>query len=524
MTTTSTWLSRDDFRDIYLRAIKTRADALGITASTGPGEGAYVDACACADQCLILSNYAKSISGTIALDDLTGDQLDTYGASRGCSRPQATGASGAVTVNTGSTGATIVAGDLLVNNATQIQYKTTSTVAVSDGATVAVVTATETGPDTNVAGNTVLSWVSPRPGLFSSAVVVTQPSGNGLSGGANALDDDDYRALLKRNNAAPVGVYNTSFLLQLIADSDGSFARGDTTGLALDAGSTGHGVGVAQGFVYPAIWGPGTVGITFVLSTTAVSKVPSAAQVDTVLRYVSQYVPSGTSLFAIHPLEQIEPIVSIRVRFSSNGFQDTTPWPPYSGDLNHYYSAYGDDTSSPTQFIIWTNISTSSATFVAPSVGNHIGVFDYSTGKFYKKSISSVTANTSAVGNGITAAWNITCDSTASDTSFIPSGHVSPWSDSLQSIADAVMARAAKLGPGEAISPAPPDGIRAQRVPVSTGTSWPSSLTSTGISDIYKLANVSSAQWVSSDFSPRVVNDGTHVYVLEIADLEVHAL
>lgn len=174
--------------------------------------------------------------------------------------------------------------------------------------------------------------------------------------------------------------------------------------------------------------------------------------------------------------------------------------------------------TSPTVF----TVSCSDGVYAArsaPHAGQHIALYDNQTGKFKRKTIKSVS------GSG---PWVITCETlaNASDLSYLPvvGQMVSPWSDSLQSIADLAVKHANMMGPGEMISETPLDGIRMTRSPKPTPTKWPYEMTTQLEGEISQLPSVQRATQLDGLNYVTPAGTGAYVNLASLFDLGVYPL
>jgi len=495
--------SRDDWRNDYLRWARLRNP----NAKTGFDEEIYVDACNLADQLVVLSGDARVIAGRISLQDRTGSQLDEVGRPTseggiGVPRPGAVGASGALTISTTAGGTDIVAGAILTTVA-GVQYRVVNSGHQTDGSSFAII-CVETGPQTNLAPGTKLTWSSPPPGCFANAVVLAQPDNTGLTGGREALGDDDYRELLADAQANPAVAANDAELQRLIEDS------------------RGHGVAAEKAFTFNSMLGPGITGFTFTMrgSASLMSRLPSSDQFNIVAAYVAAKMPATDGLLKL-PLVTDPMILVFRVKFETNGWLNQTQWPPYMATSARYsVQSSGIGLNS---FTVRCNdgVYVSGGTpRAAPIIGQVIGLFDIASGIFKRKTISNVA------GSG---PWTLTCDTTtskASDVDYLPRAnqYVVPWSDSLNTLAALVVAHTNKMGPGEAVDPLPEDGIRMARSPKAKVTSWPSAMDGQLLSQINALLYVQRATHEDGASFVTSVGDATHVHLASLSDLGFYPL
>jgi hypothetical protein len=455
--------SADVWESDYCRFARMRNP----NAKTGPNEYYNVQAKNLASSMLVvLSNYAQRVAGKISLQDMTGSQLDDAGrpvseGGLGVPRPDAIGSSGTVAANTTLSGSIIEAGDELTSEA-GVAYRCQNTKRYYDGDSVSII-CKETGPGTNLPVGAKLTWSNPRPGCFAVAVVLEQ-NGAGLIGGSEAMGDDDYRELLADAQANPAASANDAYLHKLIRDA------------------RAHGIAVERSFTWPCARGPATNAFTFTLRGSAAnsSRLPSPSQLDVVAAYVTQYLPYTDGLFKV-PLVSDSLKLSFRVKWHVNGWADTVQWPPYL-TASTRCKAVGGGTA------VSFSIATSGVGVAAPIAGQSIGLFNASTGKVVRKTISAVSG---------TGPWSITCETKAeaSDVSYVPLADqwVMPWSDSLQTIADVAIAYVNSMGPGEINATLPEDGVRGARSPADEPGQWPAQMDSHLLGAITDLTQIKRA-------------------------------
>lgn len=133
------------------------------------------------------------------VDSAEEEALLRHGYEMKIDRKQPTYASGNVVV-TGTTGSPIDETARLAIN--QILYEVTTPVILVDGTAIVNVRAVSTGIAGNQLPNTILEFSSPVTGVNSATVV----DGNGLTGGTDLEDIEDYRArVLERKQKTPHG-------------------------------------------------------------------------------------------------------------------------------------------------------------------------------------------------------------------------------------------------------------------------------------------------------------------------------
>lgn len=389
----------------------------------------------------IYSN-AKRIGNNVALSTKTGKALDDELELEGIFRLGEAGASGAVTITASAGGTTIFSGDELTNPATGLRYEAVNTKTHSNGAQV-LVRAIDTGPSTNVEAGVVLQWTSPRPGCGPNATVVEQADGSGLSGGREEESDEGY---LRRAVQIRAEVAATEF-----------------QSLALSCPT----VPVEQAFVYPAIRGPGTVGIAFTLrpQQSGGNRIPNAAQITEVESWITGQAQADDHIFMLTVVaENADLALKVDWTADAPGWVDASTWPKYYAEgafVGTPNAVVVDSATSPTSFVLETQNSYYTGV-PDPVVGQTIGFYDSAKGVFRRKKILNVS------GSG---PWTITVDTSndASDTSYTPvvGQRACPWSESLDDLVPPIATYFDRLGPGEQVASYPDDGLRQRRVPFS---------------------------------------------------------
>lgn len=431
--------TREQWRDYWLTCYSNRNP----DADIGPGSYPYLRASVMADTLVILSNDALAISDSIPLDNMVGDQLDKkYGDK--LPRNLETKALGLVTFGAGSAGSLLYVGDRLVHAATKNLYELTSATDTYFNTNKLVVQSVDPGVGQNLTPGEVLQWESPRPGSYATVVVFESPDGSGIAGGRSVESDDEYRERIRDYNANPVGHGNEGDVAALIEDT------------------SVHGVPVEKAFLYPAVFGPGSLAYTFTIKTDNYWEVryPTAAQLSAVYNHVVSNLPgdfSVTSATLSAHLMYCELSVELDPRLAQ--WADNSPWPTERERGAGQYVITASDTA--TSFTIGTDDGNYAGVF-GPSIGGTIAVYDSTWGVFRRKKIQGFTG---------TGPWTINCDTTAdqTDTSYVPvfGQAVSPWFDAINECAVAAGKHAHGWGPGEIYDDVdiPEDGTRMRRQP-----------------------------------------------------------
>lgn len=494
--------NRDEFLEGFLSAYRTKDP----TANTNEGSFPHIIGAALADQLVVLSQDARIIGRSIPLSEVVGLRLDQRLAELGLpARFQETGSSGFVQITASGGGATLTPGQTLTEENSQAQFEFTGEGGTySDGASVPI-RAITTGPATNFAAGTELKWDSPSAGLGPVATV-QEP---GLTGGRVAESDDQVRLRISEAYADPAAAGNVATYIRL-AENSGA-----------------HGVPVQKAFAYPAINGPGTIGIAFVLTSggPGTSRIPSPQQIALVRNYIltvpddpTRIPPGDDGLLDTTLISQPVPIV-IDVRWSRSGsnWKEAVPWPPRreTGEGAIVVSAV----TSATQFTLARDDADYDAEEPQPTVGQTIAFYDKSNARFARKRILSFTG---------TGPWVITVDTThdASDTNYVPveGQRACPWSESLDDLVEPILNYFDTLGPGEQRAKFFDPGVREKRFPPSP-ESWPSVITShlaTAILDVPAVADAVIREGLGEHAN--VGTPGVSAYLLELGDIAAFPL
>lgn len=464
--------NRDQWTQYWLRSYGNRLSVnnpnADVSQATAPGSDAWLDAKAMADCLAVMSANAQTIAGTALIANMTEGQLIVKGDALGVPWPQATGAAGYVLAQTSSNGGEIRPGDVCTNLLTRKRYQcaapSSATYHTNDPVPVIGV---DTGPGSNADAGTLLTWDSPRSGVFASCTVQAQTDGSGLSGGRDKSTIEEYRALVAYAQANESASGNEAAAIKWAQDS------------------LHHGVPVEKAFYYPAIYGPGNNALVFTVAPTATngSRVPNSTQIAQVLAYVKSQMPGDDGIIAC-ALNPVTPAIIGRIEWGNGAiWADAVPWPNFIASNKWLVTAVVDST----HFTIGLESSGGYSSAQQPSVGKTIALFNKTTGVFVKKTILSFTG---------TGPWVITCDTSSglSDTTYTPligNTMVSPWSDSLATVATTIAKYVSGMGPGEQ-STALGDGRKRLRVPRPTTKSWPITITSKLESDVTLLTDVNS--------------------------------
>ena len=484
--------TRETIVQNYLRDYRLRDP----DAETGPGTQPYIDAQTAADVVAPIYYDAQVIANGTQDATSEGTWLEQRGDALGQARGDATGGSGFITI-TASTGGGFIDGQECRHKQTRLRFRCLVAATYTDGAEVPI-EGIDTGPATNLNPGEILEWTNPPVGIGPTAVVFANSDGSGLTGGRDKQLDPEYRDSIQQRRANPPASGNDAQFLDAIREI--------------------RGIGIQQGFTYPAIKGPGTTGIAFTMrpATPGASRIPNAAQLALVEAELKAHFPGDDGIFVCTLLDQMVYVV-LRVSWKSNaaGWVDTTPWPPH-------LSPTVKVKNSPLPTALVFTLYTTAVTPPDPTVGQTIGLYNRATGKFARKRIGAVTTT---LVSGETR-WAITCDTTnnASDTAFVPTvnDRVSPWSDSLDLVAPAVIAHFDEVGPGEQVSTFYDPGTRQKRQPESPA-GWPHELSERIMIPIFGVDAVARLSVVEPTFPyPTTVGTpGVESYLMSLFNLAI---
>lgn len=415
-------------------------------ADTSKSSQAYLDGQIHVDQTLPLYAYADRVARGTNWVNSSGTDLDDWiEAITGEGRLPAVGAVGFVTIGASSGGTTIQAGDQGTCNG--FTYRALFTGLYQNGQAVAV-QGVDTGPQTDQPAGAAFTWSVPRPGCSPKASVTLQPDGTGLTGGRNIESDAEAKIRLSNYRSDPPGSGN-----------DAHYRR-----TLMRQGSLG-----AQAiFTYPACLFPGSTGVAFTLrpASPGASRIPNAAQMQIALQSLQYAMPASDAIFMVTLLPSpLAMVFKALWATGAPGWADASPFPLYQSPGNNWVITNAV-VPTPTSF----NIKSPTDATV-PQAGQNIGFFDVVGQVFRRKRILSATA--------ASGGYTIVVDTTnaVSDTSFAPAvgDFVSPWSDSLDSMVDPVLAYFDSLGPGEQQASFFDKGQRQKRMPPNPA-SWASQI------------------------------------------------
>ena len=470
-------VSRDDLRDAYLRDVAFYSDG---TQDTNEGTQPYIDGSVLADQLVPAYIQIKTSAENLVLTSATGTAAETWATSKGLTgRIAAVGATGFVVIEASAGGTTIFAGDELKTSAgLRFACSTTATYASSD---LVPVYGVDTGTATNLSPGTVLTWTAPRPGCGSTATVWEDTSGNGLTGGRAEETDAEIIARVIEAGRNPPASGNDAHYQALVKA---------TPGLA-----------VQQAFTYPAILGPGTVGVVFTLQPAEPGgdRIPSATQRAAVESWLTGQVPHDDQFFVGEVVaNSVDVAMQVTWQTGADGWTDAVPWPPYYSGSN---AITVRAVTSATSFTLG-RASGSYSGVAQPVAGKTIAFFDASARAFVRKRILSFTG---------TGPWVVTVEPTnnVSDLTYVPSvgERAMPFSASLDLLTTPVLSYFDTLGPGEQVGSFFDAGTRQRRTPLPP-KSWPSTIGARLINGVQDLDAVADAE-LQEPTTPLVCPTGT---------------
>lgn len=441
--------TRDDERDQWIRDYlfhKTDDDA-------SPGTEPFVQGSTMADAMMPVYFDIRLVADASDPKKVKGALLKVQAEADGVPRPEADGASGAVTISASIGGADIATTDELTLN--NVRYHCTFAAHYADGAQVPVA-AIDKGLNTNVAAGTVMTWSSAPAGLNPQAIVFEQANGSGLSGGHDQATEDEWRDLWLQNKRQRAASGNDTDIQQLAEDPT-------------------NGVAVEKAFTFPGILGNGTTCLVFVMkpSSLTATRIPNSTQIAAVLAFVLGPLPADAGIFSGTLVAQnVDVVLRTTWGVNAEGWVDTKPWPPYLAAQAVTVQSAAD----ATHFVLRCANGVYTAV-TSPGVGQTIGFYDRTNAVMSRKRILTVSG---------TGPWTVVCDTAAgaSDTSYIPvvNQRAMPWAESLQDLVTPIALHFQTFGPGEQKSSFFDPGKRQRRQPESP-KDWPHILTLKGLSN-----------------------------------------
>lgn len=497
-------------RDDIVRKWKRSHELRVPEADTGDGSQPDTDARVAADMLMPLYAAAKIAGQNAVLEESRGDALKQWGKREGVGAPnEARGATGYVTVKASSGGGTILAGTEARSEAS-LRYRVVVSDHYDNGDPCGVV-GVDTGPLTNLEPGTQLKWTSPPPGIADTCLVLATAGGQGLAGGSDIENEDEYRGRIEQ-------------------EKQNRAASGNDAEYQLEAEATPE-VAVQKAFTVPGVLGPGTiaVGVTVQPAHPGGSRAPTSLQLSLVEGHVTGEFPADDgSVFYLLVEEPADVSYQITWADGAAGWMDVVQWPPFH-DVAPVSGPGAIRVSAAASATVFT-LATANASYTGvrqPVIGQTIGFYDAANFVFVRKRILSFTG---------TGPWVITCDTTnnASDTGYTPpvGQRAMPWSNSLDEIlytagqeangaqeavpASGVLAYFDTLGPGEQFASFYDEGLRRRRSP-KPPKFWPHTLTTRGLIDAVTAESVEDVDVFEGDgAAPSVGVPGVYSNILKL--------
>lgn len=400
-----------EIRDRILSAILYAFRRRGIEANVLPGSDHFIRA----------EKFSARVSqainnGRIAKDDFnpltsTGDALISLAGVFGVTpRPAAPGA-GAVTIT--CAGTVVIPAGWVATAPNGKKYQTVEVSTRTTGQTVDII-AIDTGLDTDQDASTILTWDDAAIGALNPKATVTMA---GVTGGADADDDERLRArLLQKLSDPPVGG-NASSVIEWAEDSSAS---------------------VYTAYCYPAARGPGSYDVA--VTKQGGDRALAAATLSIVRNYILARMPGQNDLnLTTVTQQQLDVVLAASLPLpaiaggAGGGWRDASPWPVENVLCISYNSGLGK-----ARFRV-------SSTATLPSVGASIGLWQYSatTPVMREYTIATVTL----VAAGPPATYDVTV---TGGYGWDPTGcYVSAGAINLVGYAAAFYDASQVLGPGE---------------------------------------------------------------------------
>lgn len=437
----------------------------------------------------------------------TGDRLTAIGEAKGVYRQPATGATGYAKIAAASSGGVIVEDDELIDPTTSLRFHVLVTALYTNGQQVPI-QAIDTGPGGNLAAGSVLTFTNPRPGIGAKAIILADNQGDGLSGGQDADTDAEYLDRIVERQTNPPASGNAAEYIEAVENAPG--------------------VPVEKAWVYPAWAGPGTTCVAFTVRPDGSgNRCPNDVQRGQVQANLEALFPGDDSITVATILTNALPIaISVSWKKGVPGWADAVPWPPFATDLTGTRPVYapvevarGGPGVAPTASSLRAETS---VPIPGPQPGQTIALFNLQANAFQRKKIRSVAPASAS-------SWDFQFDlaNNASDLFVpVPGQRLSPWSDSLNQLPQALTTYMAGFGPGEQRASFPDPGTRQKRQPESP-TDWPSILRNSDLVTAIKATPpVSDVTLLLPSTTPHpalVGVPGVCVYLLTLSDFCIFA-
>jgi uncharacterized phage protein gp47/JayE len=485
--------TRDQVRDQGLRDTRFRVPSADTSPSTQP----FIEASNIADVTAPIYSDAIKATKSGQIQTAVGSDLDAWGRRLGGTLPTNPLARRGVTKSSGFVfggialgGANINANTELKDPRTQQKFVTLVTNVYQDQQNVAIQSVAG-GPVTNLPAGTKLQYTTPPPGVSQQVTVFAQADGSGLNGGAPSEGDDDYRRRLLLATSEPPGAGNEAQMIQAVQ------------GIA--------DLAVQVAVAWPAVFGPGTVAIGFLVppASLGASRLPNGAQIAEAEAALVSAFPSEDGFVVASGAEQ-----GVRVRLlvtwpdTVTGWADATPWPPNVVDPVHVTAG----TVSSATFA-------SSSSFPAPAAGQSVAFYDTVTRTFRLKRLLTVSG-----GGPYTVTFDMTTLN-ASDPSYVPVANqvVSPWSANMASLVAPVLTYFDAQGPGEMYASFSDPGRRQRRFPAPEPGFFPSRIENRMLAGLDPFVEDVVLYEPTPPFATTVGTPGTLFWVHRLSDLGVYA-
>lgn len=233
----------------------------------------------------LLHGHSVWISRQVFPDTADAEELERWAGLYGLARKVAQRATGSVTF-TGTDGVDVPDGTLL-KRADGVEFQTTELGTITAGEATVAVEAVLAGSAGNSSAGAAALQLSPAIAGVALAVEIEAP---GLEGGTDVETDQELRDRL---------------VARLRAGSRGGSAD-DYVTWALEV------PGVNRAWAIPLVSGPGTVGLTFIVSAGSTVPIPDAGQVAEVQAYIDERRPVTATAVVFAPgLEAVDVTVSV---------------------------------------------------------------------------------------------------------------------------------------------------------------------------------------------------------------------
>ncbi|MFO0675290.1 MAG: baseplate J/gp47 family protein [Polyangiaceae bacterium] len=288
---------RDDILRTFRGAIKEHGHG---DVNVTPKSDFYALAQAIGDECEVAFSNVQVLADRQMPDTATGEDLDRLVANMPMDpRKEAQGASGFILVDT-SAPTNVSEGDELTGG-NGLRYAVTRTETVPPAGVIPIV-AVDTGAETNLGEGETLRWVRIPAFAAPTAIVGT----GGLDGGRDSEGDEELRARLLAVYRNPPRSGNT----------------GDINRIAEQSSPT-----VQKAFTYPALFGPGSYGVSVMAAPAATNKNRDIA-IATVWDVIT---PAIEAVFPEHAQANVTTVENVAndVTFETEDkiWRDPSPWP-----------------------------------------------------------------------------------------------------------------------------------------------------------------------------------------------------